>query len=178
MFAAFRKQNKLSVFFDCTEQFLLKDSLNSDIPAETLSTLIPYFCSRNRQKTLLKALLRVNYEQHDVEKYLQTIGERQMYTLYIYLFQNFSEEDEIDFFTPFVKLFSSFRQALEHRGEEVDYKAKMCLWYLSKCFRGEKFPNRSMNAAERRKVIMSLVVEIVNSTFLKRLLEYDCKLTL
>jgi|JI6StandDraft_1071083.scaffolds.fasta_scaffold08071_8 hypothetical protein len=160
------------------EQFLLKDSLNSDIPSETLSTLIPYFCSRNKQKTLLKALLRVNYEQHDVEKYLQTIGERQMYTLYIYLFQNFSEEDEIDFFTPFVKIFSSFRQSFEQRTDDVDYKAKLCLWYLTKCFRGEKFPNQPMTPTERRKTIMTLIVEIVNSTFLKRLLEYNSKLTL
>ena len=59
-----------------------------------------------------------------------------MYTLYIYLFQNFSEEDDIDFFTPFVKIFSSFRQALEQRSDSVEYKAKLCLWYLSKCFRG------------------------------------------
>lgn len=35
-----------------------------------------------------------------------------MYTLYIYLFQNFTQEDEIDFFMPFVKLFASFKQAL------------------------------------------------------------------
>jgi len=33
VFGAVRKQNKLSVFFDCVEQFLLKDCLNGDIPA-------------------------------------------------------------------------------------------------------------------------------------------------
>lgn len=61
VFSTLRKQNKLSVFLDCIELFILQEQLTEDIPSDTLSTIIPYFCGRNRQKTLLKALLRVDF---------------------------------------------------------------------------------------------------------------------
>jgi hypothetical protein len=35
-----------------------------------------------------------------------------------------------------------------------------------------------MIPSEHKKAIMSLVVEIINSTFLKRLIEFNCQLTL
>lgn len=92
-----------------------------------------------------------------------------MYSLYIYLFQNFSQ-DELDFLTPFVKLFSSFRQSFEGRLPDTDYKGKLCIWYLYKCFKGQKFPHTPMEPLERNKTILSLSVEILNPTFLKRLI--------
>lgn len=81
------------------------------VPPDIFNLIVENYLSRNRSKLLLKSIMNLDLEEHNVEKYLEQINEREMYSLFIYLFQNLNEEG--DYLTPFVKLFARFQKSEE-----------------------------------------------------------------
>lgn len=111
------------------------------VPPDIFDLIIENYLERNRSKLLLKSIMNLNLEEHNIEKYLEQIIEKEMYSLFIYLFQNLN--DEGDYLTPFVKLFARWRKSVDQ--EKKEYLGKLCLWYLYKSIKGIKFPEVVMS---------------------------------
>ena len=78
--------------------------------------------------------------------------------------------------TPFIKIFSNFKAA--STPDHKHYLGQLSLWYFYKCFKGYKFPDTPMNAKERHNCIKGLLVEPLNPTFSKHLMEFSEELFL
>lgn len=97
---------KTDILFECLELFFLKTLIHT-VPSKIFSLIVENYVRREKSKVLLKAMVSVDLEGHNVEKYLQLINEKRMTSLFIFLFQNINEEG--DYLTPFIKIFANFK---------------------------------------------------------------------
>ena len=68
-----RTLKKEEVMFECLEGFFLK-SMIGVVPEDIFLEIVRSYVKRGRSKVLLKAILTVDLQGHNIEKYLQLIN--------------------------------------------------------------------------------------------------------
>jgi hypothetical protein len=120
-----------------------------------------------------------NKEEYDGEKLLSLIQLNNRHYLQIFLFTKGIVCEEPDFYTPFIKVFSSFKHYYDVK-EVGNYEevAIICFWFLRKCFMFEQIPSGLMTLDEKTSIINKFLIEIIEPVFIKKLSEYNLKLFL
>ena len=100
------------------------------------------------------------------------------YYLQFFLFSKGIVSDEPDFYTPFIKVFSGFKVAYEKKTPEYEEIGLLCLWFLRKCFMFEQIPSGIMTYEEKNTIICNFLSQIIETTFIKRLSDFNFKVFL
>lgn len=98
----------------------------------------------------------------------------------LYLFSRAIICEEPDFFTPFIKVFASFKRHAEEKekgkkgmgneaGEKMKNTGYLCLWYLCKCLKFEKIPSGVMPLNEKLTIVHTVCVQILEPTLTQKL---------
>ena len=99
------------MLFDICELFVLRNQI-SQMPELVFFDFISYECEKSRDVVIEKLVMN-NRASYDGVKLLSILHSKERFYLQFYLFSRAIVSDEPDFYTPFVKVFSAFKKAIE-----------------------------------------------------------------
>lgn len=80
-------------------------------------------------------------------------------------------------------MFSSFKKLTDSPTREsslskIQYTGNMCLWFLRKCFLLQQVPSGIMTLEEKTSILMTLVIQVLEPIFTKKLAHFNLKIFL
>jgi len=175
------------IFFDSLEPYILQGSLNiTPAPQDLVARLINFYTKRSKVDTLEKILLHLNLELIDLEFLSAVCISQKMYSALIYVKSLYPQV--FHYMEPCIYMHNEMltlksvrknsdpnipKAELHIDPKSYAYLGYKILWYIRKCFKGERFPERQDSYRIPMKSWPSVVYILIKWMFM----EHDSRIT-